>query len=68
MNANKVDASSAGVHALCLVLGVSSSGYCQWLRRTTNARKIANAVMTETIRQVHRDSDEPYGMSRVLEE
>ena len=68
MNANPADANSAGVHAFCRVLGVSTSGYYQWLRRTPSARQIANAVMTETIRRVHRESDETYGMPRVRAE
>ncbi|MEY3665024.1 MAG: hypothetical protein RLZZ153_1206, partial [Pseudomonadota bacterium] len=62
MNANQADAQSAGVHAFCRVLGVSASGYYQWLHRTPSARQIGNAVMTESIRQVHRESDETYGM------
>lgn len=68
MNANQADANSAGVHAFCRVLGVSASGYYQWLQRVPSARQIANAVMTETIRQVHRESDQTYGMPRVRAE
>ncbi len=68
MSANQADANSAGVHAFCRVLGVSASGYYQWLQRAPSARQIANAVMTETIRQVHRESDQTYGMPRVRAE
>lgn len=61
-------ANSAGVHAFCRVPRVSASGHYQWLRRAPSARQIANAVMTEAIRQVHRDCDETYGTPRVRAE
>lgn len=68
MSANQADANTAGVHAFCRVLGVSASGYYEWLERAPSARKMANVVLTERIRQVHKDSDETYGMPRVRAE
>ena len=66
MNANQADAKGAlSVRAMCRVLGVSHSGYYDWRDRPPSARAVANAILTERIRQVHRDSDETYGMRRV---
>jgi putative transposase len=53
------------VRAMCRVLGVSHSGYYDWRDRAPSARSIANAVLTEAIRQAHQASDETYGMPRV---
>lgn len=50
---------------MCRVLGVSPSGYYDWRRRAPSARATANAVLSEAIRQIHKDSDETYGMPRV---
>ena len=68
MSANQADARRAGVHTFCHVLGVSPSGYYEWLRRAPSVRKMANVVLTERIRQVHKASDETYGMPRVRAE
>ena len=56
------------VRTMCRVLGVSASGFYAWLDRSPSQRSIANAVMTERIRQVHKDSYESYGMPRVRAE
>jgi putative transposase len=55
----------AGVRAACRVLGVSHSGYYDWCGRRPSTRVLANAVLTEKIRQVHKASEETYGMPRV---
>jgi hypothetical protein len=68
VNANQADAKRIGMHAFCRVLGVSSSGYYDWLQRAPSARKMANVMLTERIRQVHKDSDETYDMPRVRAE
>ena len=65
MNANQADAKRMGVQTMCRVLGVSTSGYYDWLRRLPSQRTAANAVLTERIRQVHAASDGTYGMPRV---
>lgn len=66
MSANQADANNAlGVRAMCRALGVSHSGYYDWQGRAPSARTIADAVLTERIRQVHQASDETYGMPRV---
>ena len=56
--------SDLSVRAMCCVLGVSVSGSYAWRDRTPSQRNIANAVMTERIRQIHLDSYESYGMPR----
>lgn len=63
--ANQADLS---VRTMCRVLGVSASGFYAWRERAPSPRSIANAVMTERIRQIHRDSYESYGMPRVRAE
>jgi putative transposase len=68
VSASQADAASAGVHTFCRVLGVSTSGYYDWLRRAPSARTMANVVLTEAIRQAHKASDETYGMPRVRAE
>ena len=65
MSANQADANKLSVRTMCRVLGVSASGYYDWLNRAPSKRALANAVLTESIRQVHRDSDETYGMPRI---
>ena len=53
------------VRTLCRVLGVSASGFYAWRERAPSQRSVANAVMTERIRQIHKESYESYGMPRV---
>ena len=65
MNANQAD---ANVRTMCRVLRVSASGYYAWRERAPSATALANAVLTERIRQVHADSHETYGMPRVRAE
>ena len=65
MNANQA---MAPVRALCRVLKVSASGYYDWLDRPPSRRTIDNAVLTERIRAIHRQSDEIYGMPRIRAE
>jgi len=65
VNANQADAK---VRAMCRVLQVSASGYYAWRDRLPSARSVANAVLSERIRQVHADSHQTYGMPRVRAE
>jgi putative transposase len=67
-DANKSSAHKLSAHTMCRVLGVSPSGYYDWLHRAPSARVMANAVLTESNRQVHKDSDETYGMPRIRAE
>lgn len=66
MSAIQADANSRlPVRAMCRVLGISHSGYYNWLRRLPSGRAMADAELTQQIRQVHQASDGTYGMPRV---
>src|SRR3982751_197900 len=65
VNANQADAK---VRTMCRVLQVSASGYYAWRDRAPSARAVADAVLTERIRQVHAESHHTYGMPRVRAE
>ena len=56
------------VRTMCRVLKVSASGYYAWRDRAPSLRRIANAVLMERIREIHRESGESYGMPRVRAE
>lgn len=62
MNANQANLS---VRTLCRVLGVSPSGYYDWLDRPPRRRSIDDAVLVERIRKVHTDSGGVYGQPRM---
>ena len=49
---------------MCRVLGVSPSGYYDWRRRAP-VRVPRPMRCSAAIRQIHKDSDETYGMPRV---
>jgi putative transposase len=66
VSANQADAyKRVSVRAMCRVLGVSHSGYYDWRDRAPSQRAVGNAVLTERIRDIHKASDETYGMPRV---
>jgi transposase InsO family protein len=47
------------------LLKVSRSGYYAWRTRPASARDVANAALTETIKNIHHDSRQTYGVRRV---
>jgi putative transposase len=53
------------ISLLCRVLGVSRSGFHAWERRPPSDRVLADAWLIERIREIHRESREPYGARRV---
>jgi putative transposase len=53
------------VAVACRVLGVSRSGYYDWLGRPPSAREEANTLLLKHIKEVHEDSRETYGWPRV---
>lgn len=53
------------VALLCRVLGVSTSGYYAWRKRTPSARTMANVMLTEQIVAIHAQSRHTYGAPRV---
>ena len=50
---------------MCRRLGVSRSGYYAWRRRAPSRRAVADAALSETIRQIHAGSRGTYGAPRV---
>ena len=66
MSANQADSKCRfPIRTMCRVLGVSSSGYHDWLERSPGTRATANVRLAEQIRQVHQASQGTYGMPRV---
>jgi len=53
------------IEAACRVLGVSVSGYYEWLDRPPSARALRHAWLMERIAHVHRESRDTYGVRRV---
>lgn len=54
--------------ALCETLGVSHSGYYDWIKRPPSQRTIYNRRLTEQILAIHRASDFTYGRPRITVE
>ena len=53
------------VATMCRVLGVSTSGYYAWRGRRPSQRALEDAVLTETIAAIHKDSRGTYGSPRI---
>jgi putative transposase len=53
------------VPILCRLLGVSPSGYYAWRRRPPSERTRFDAVLSEKIEMIHRNSRATYGAPRV---
>jgi putative transposase len=53
------------VSAMCRVLKVSKSGFYGWRDRPLSARDRADALLTEEIARIHRDSRQTYGAPRI---
>jgi putative transposase len=45
----------------CELLGVSRSGYYEWLRRGPSNREIADELLTAKIREIHERAGGVYG-------
>ena len=60
MNANHA---AFPVRKLCRVLGVSSSGFYDWVQRPPSQHAMDDAVLGERIRTA--ESDATYGMPRI---
>jgi putative transposase len=57
--------STIDVAVACRILGVSRSGYYDWLGRPPSAREEANTLLLKHIKEVHEDSRKTYGWPRV---
>jgi len=55
----------AEVAVACRVLGVSRSGYYQWLNRPVSARQRDNELLSKYIAEIHAESRGTYGWPRV---
>lgn len=53
---------------MCRVLGVSRSGYYDWVNRPVSARAIRHCDLTNKIRWVHKRHRQIYGSPRIHEE
>jgi putative transposase len=53
------------VATMCRVLGVSTSGYYAWLRRSLSARAREDEELSRRIQTIHAESDGTYGVPRV---
>lgn len=53
---------------MCHVLGVSTSGYHAWRKRSPSKRALANATLLAEIEAIHKFSHGTYGAPRVFEE
>lgn len=51
---------------MCLLLGVSSSVFCDWLGRPASAHERENAQLLDAIKHSHETSDGTYGSPRVV--
>jgi putative transposase len=53
---------------MCKVLGVSRSGYYEWLKREPSKRELENRSLMEQIRNIHKKSKRTYGSPRITRE
>jgi putative transposase len=53
------------VKTLCLLLGVSRSGFHAWQRRSPSARDLADGELGARIREIHAESRGTYGARRI---
>lgn len=63
----KLSRSNTGVTLSCQVLGVSRSGYYDWLKSLESERKKQNEILLQEIREIHGKSRGIYGVPRVKE-
>lgn len=53
------------VQGLCHILGVSRSGYYDWVDRPPSLRNVENEKLTQQIKAIHETSKQSYGMPRI---
>jgi len=63
-----VNRATYAVTRMCRLLGVSTSGFYGWLKRTPSIRSITDASLTKVISEIHAWSRGTYGVPRMLKE
>ena len=53
------------INLLCQVLGVSSSGYYDWLSRAPSKRDQENKLLDDKIRVIYMNNKQRYGSPRI---
>jgi putative transposase len=61
----EAEKASYSVPLLCRILGVSRSGYYAWRKRPASERARFDAVLSEKIATIHRNSRATYGAPRI---
>ena len=61
----EAEKASHSIPRLCRMLGVSRSGYYAWKNRPISERARFDAVLSEKIETIHRNSRATYGAPRV---
>lgn len=56
------------IRRLCLVMGVSRSGFYRWLNAKPSKRELEDRSLTEEICEIHRKSRGKYGSPRIFAE
>lgn len=54
------------VTRMCLQLGVSRTGFCQWSTRAPSDRSLANATLDAQVAAIHAQSKRSYGRPRIV--
>lgn len=62
---SELAADGVPIAVACRVLNVSTSGYYDWQDRPPAAHTLADAALTETVREIHTSSYGTYGARRV---
>jgi putative transposase len=62
----KANQAAHQIRTMCRVLGVSASGYYDWIARGPSERAKVDAVLTTAIGAYHAHSRETYGAPRIL--
>jgi putative transposase len=68
MKATQAETHPFALRTMCEVLGVSPSGYYDWLGRKPSRRAIDNEALSERIKQIQRASNDTYGMPKIRAE
>lgn len=65
MKANQAETTSVALRTMSRVLGVSASGYYDWLSRTASKRARENEALSARIEQIYVASHRNYGMPKI---